>query len=235
MTEKLYLTDSYLTECDSQIIEIIGNFITLNKTVFYPLGGGQPNDTGKLIHNEKEFQVMSVKNSESKVLHELNSVEGLNSGDKIKAIIDWNKRFNLMKMHSAAHILSKVINSETGALFTGNQLGEKESRLDFSVKEFNRELLNSFELKANEVINQNLVVSVSFMERKKAFELPELFRLKNVLPKELPVFRIVSIGKFDIQADGGTHVKNTSEIGSIKITKLKNKGAENKRIYFELI
>ncbi|MBN2127359.1 MAG: alanyl-tRNA editing protein [Candidatus Diapherotrites archaeon] len=235
MTEKIYLTDSYVKEFDATVTEITGNFVVLNKTAFYPSGGGQPSDTGKILCNGKEFEVISVKNSGENVLHELINAEGLSVGDKVKGILNWERRHALMKMHSAAHILSKIIFSETGALFTGNQLGEKESRMDFSVKEFDRELLNSFEEKANNAITQNLNVIVSFLERDEAFEIPELFRLKNVLPKEIPVFRIVSIGNFDVQADGGTHVKNTSEIGRIKITNLKNKGAENKRIYFELI
>lgn len=239
MTEKLFLTDSYLRGCDATVLKaekIEGkNFAVLDHTIFYPQGGGQPSDTGKIIgENGDEYKVIFAKNMGEDVSHEVER-EGLKAGDKVKCVIDWEKRYKLMRMHTSAHILAAAINKEIGALITGNQLDTQQSRMDFNVKDFDRELLKKFEEKVNEVIAQDLRVSVSFEEREKALQRPELFRLKDVLPKDIPVLRILSIGDFDVQADGGTHVKSTKEIGKFKIVDFKNKGAENRRIYWELV
>lgn len=138
-------------------------------------------------------------------------------------------------MHTSSHILSAIINQETQALITGNQLEEQESRMDFNAKKIDKETIEKIETKANQIITSNIEIKISFERKEIAMQRPELFKLKDVLPKNIPIFRIVSIGNFDIQADGGTHVKNTKEIGKIKITNFKNKGAENKRIYWQLI
>lgn len=238
MTEKLYLTDSYLRECDAQVMKagkIDGkNFVVLDRTVFYPQGGGQPSDTGKMISQTgEEYKLLFAKNIGAEVSHELDR-EGLKTGDKVKCMVDWERRYKHMRMHTSAHIMAAVVNREYGALITGNQLGEQQTRMDFDAPAFTREKIPEVERKANEVISRGLPISIVFEEREKALARPELFRLKDVLPKEIPVLRILSIGDFDVQADGGTHVKNTSEIGKVKIVDMKNKGAENRRIYWEL-
>lgn len=237
MTEKLWLKDSYLREWDAIVQKVSdGKFVVLDRTAFYPASGGQPSDSGKMIDEKgNEFQVVFVKQFGQDISHEIKPLKegiGLLEGSKVHCVIDWQKRHKLMRMHSAAHILSAIIFKELGALITGNQLNEDKSRIDFNVKEFDQKLLSGFEAKANEVIQQNLEQKIEFMQFDEAMKLPELFRLKDVLPKNLPELRIVSIGSFDRQADGGTHVKNTGEIGWIKILKLENKGAENRRIYF---
>lgn len=233
MTQKLYLDDSYLKECEAEIVKAEGKFVELDKTIFYPQGGGQPSDTGKIFRGKDEFKVVSAKNSEGKVLHETDK-EGLKVGDTVKCVLDWEQRYKYMRMHTSAHIMAQIVLKELGALITGNQLGLEETRMDFSVPEFDKELLKSFEGKANEIIEKNLPITVSYEERETALKRPELFRLKDVLPKNIPILRIVAIGDFDIQADGGTHVKTTKEIGKIRITDFKNKGAENRRIYWKL-
>jgi len=235
MTKKLFHEDSYLKECDAVIEKVNdGKFVVLNQTIFYPQSGGQLFDTGKIIKEDgSEFNVVFGKQFGNDVSYEVDK-EGLKEGDKVKCVLNWERRHKMMRMHTSAHILAAVLNKESGALITGNQLGLEESRMDFNVNDFDRNLLEGFEQKANEAICRNLEITVSFEEREKVFARPELFKLKDVLPKDIPVFRIVSIGNFDVQTDGGTHVKNTSEIGKIKIIKLKNKGAENRRIYWKL-
>ena len=126
------------------------------------------------------------------------------------------------------------MHTEYGALITGNQLGEQQTRMDFDAPAFTKEKIPEVEAKANAMIARDLPISIAFEERGKALGRPELFRLKDVLPKDIKVFRILSIGDFDTQADGGTHVKSTKEIGRVKIVGMKNKGAENRRIYWEI-
>ncbi len=235
MTEIIYLKNSYAKECEATITKVERKFIITDKTVFYPQGGGQPTDTGKIVNVEsnKKYRVIFAKKIGEDVSHEVDS-EGLKEGDKVKIVLDWERRHNLMRMHTSAHILAGVIHNEIGALITGNQLDLEQSRMDFNVPEFDKELLKSFEEKSNEIIKQDLQITVSFEERETALKRPELFRLKDVLPKNIPELRIISIGNFDVQADGGTHVKSTKEIGKMKITNFKNKGAENRRIYWKL-
>jgi len=234
MTEKLYLTDSYMKEFEAEVTKVTdGKYAVLDRTAFYAIGGGQPNDTGKLIVNGKELNVVFVKAFGEDVSHEVEGGE-VKEGDKVKGVVDWDKRHKLMRMHSSAHILAAVIYKEIGSLITGGQLGAEKSRMDFNVKDFDRELLTAFEEKSNAVVDQALPITSEFIAYEKAMEMPEIFRLKNVLPKNLKELRVVKMGDFDAQADGGTHVKNTSEVGKIKIIKLENKGAENRRIVWAL-
>jgi len=236
MTKKLFLNDSYLKECESIVTKVSdGKFVVLDKTIFYGQSGGQPSDTGKLVkENEEEIKVVFAKGFGEEISHQIEPENSLKEGEKVKSVLDWEQREKYMKMHTSAHILAGVINKEIGALITGNQLGLEESRMDFNVPEFDKELLKSFEEKSNEIIEQGLEISISYEDREKALARPELFRLKDVLPKDIPTLRIVSIGNFDIQADGGTHVANTKEIGKMKITNFKNKGKENRRVYWKL-
>ena len=234
MTELLYLDDSYLKEFFANIASVAGNKIELDKTAFYPRGGGQLGDTGKIIASGKEYAVKSVEKVSGKVLHEMDSFEGLQAGMEINGAIDWERRYRMMRMHSAAHVLAAVIYREIGSLITGNQLGFEESRMDYNVKDFDRNLLQGFEEKANEIVVSALPIAISYIAREEAMKIPEIFRLRDLFPKVISDFRVISIGDYDRQADGGTHVRNTKEIGKIKITRLDNKGAENRRIYFEL-
>lgn len=139
-----------------------------------------------------------------------------------------------MRGHTACHILSYVVNKETGALITGNQIAEDKCRVDFDLDSFDRELIKSFEEKSNQIIRAAVDVDIKFLPREEAFQIPSVFKLRNVLPPSVKEIRIVAIGEYDIQACGGTHVKNTEEIKGIKIIKAENKGKNNRRIYFVL-
>ena len=234
MTELLCLNDSYIREFSAKITAIEGKAISPDKTAFYPQGGGQPADKGGIFCNGKEFQVLSVKKSGQNVMHELDSVDGLKVGGEVQGKLDWDRRYRLMRFHTSAHILAAVIFRETGKLITGNQLDETYSRMDFNVEEYSQEFLKGIEEKANAEIAKNHEISISVMPREEALKVPELVRLKDIMPPAISMWRIVKIGNLDIQADGGTHVKNTSEIGKIRITKTENKGKSNRRIYWEL-
>lgn len=237
MTELLYLKDAYIRECSANIIEIITNggrcFVILDRTIFYPQGGGQVYDLGKIIYNDKEYNILSVKKSEEKIFHEVDKL-GLNIGNKIICKVDWGRRYKLMRSHTATHILAETIFKETGALITGNQIEVDKCRIDFDLKNNNQELIKTAIEKANNVIKKNLPIKIDFILREEANKIPQLSKLAKGLPENLNEIRIVSIGDFDIQADGGTHVNNTKEIGKIIFLKVDNRGKNNRRVYFEV-
>lgn len=233
MTELLYMRDCYLKEFNATVIAVRDNFVELDKTAFYPLGGGEPNDTGKIISNGNEFIVKNVIKKEGKVLHEIDR-KGLNVGEKVHGILDWEKRYKIMRMHTASHLLSAIFNKESGALITGNQLDFEKSRIDFSLENFDREKINEFVEKANQLIKENRDVKIYFLKREEAFKIPGIVKLAGALPPKVEELRIVEIDGIDIQADGGNHVKNLAEIGKIEVVKLENKGKNNRRIYFTL-
>jgi misacylated tRNA(Ala) deacylase len=235
LTKELFLTDHYRKTCEAAITRLLSpTEAVLDQTVFYPQGGGQPFDTGVLERNGESFRVTAVKRCQDGIVHTLDRA-GLEAGDAVTSRIDWDRRYRLMRSHTSAHLLAHVLWKETGALITGNQLELEQCRMDFAAKDFDRGLLKGFEEKVNELIDRDLMVSISFEKYADAITRPELFRLKDVLPKNIPVLRILSIGGVDVQADGGTHVGHTKEIGSIEITDLKNKGAENRRVYWKLV
>jgi Ser-tRNA(Ala) deacylase AlaX len=163
--------------------------------------------------------------------HEVDRV-GLEVGNKIHGIIDWERRYRLMRMHTAAHVISEIINRETGALITGNQLDVEKSRIDYNLENFDRKKIEECVNKANEVIRQGLQVKVYFLKREEALKIPKITKLAKGLPENLEEVRIVEIEGFDIQADGGTHVSNLKEIGKIEIVKMENKGRSNRRLYY---
>jgi misacylated tRNA(Ala) deacylase len=240
-TKALYLEDSYLKEWESQVIEISGEeekqgkFIILDQTAFYPNSGGQPYDTGKIIRisNNEEFLVSYTGKFDGKISHEVDH-EGLKVGDKVKCILDWDRRFRLMRMHTAAHILSPIINMQTQALITGNQLGLDKSHIDFDLENFDREPFKDYIKSANEIITWNLPLKSYYVSSEQLANDKSLCKLAKGLPPDLKEIRIVEIESFDKQADGGTHVKSTSEVGKIIFLSADNKGAKRRRVYFTL-
>jgi len=233
MTELLYMKDCYLKEFSATVTAVEGNLVELDKTAFYPTGGGEPTDTGKIIANGQEFNVIDVSKKTGKVFHQLDK-EGLKVGDKIHGIIDWDRRYKLMRMHTAAHLISEIFNRETGALITGNQLDLDESRIDYNLENFDRDLINSYIKKANEIIQQDLPVKIYFLKREEALKIPKITKLAGAFPPNVPELRIVEIVGFDMQADGGNHVKSLEEIGRIEVAKMENKGKNNRRLYYIL-
>jgi len=231
MAELLYLADCYLKEFEAKVVKAEGNQIELDKTAFYPESGGQPSDKGKLLRGEEEFTMVKARKQGSSVVHEVDR-EGLAEGDIVKGVLDWDWRFKMMRMHTGAHVITTAVQAvEPGALVTGGQIGFEESRDDYCISDLGEEKVKEIEAKANEIVESGTEVQIYELPREEAFKLPQLFKLRDVLPPSISMIRIVRIGD-DLNACGGTHVKDTSEIGKIKITRTKSKGSDNKRIYY---
>ncbi len=234
MKQALYLTDSYLKEWTAKVTSAEGNLVCIDPTAFYPSGGGQPSDKGIIIGSAgKAFSVLSVSKRDGEIYHELDSY-GLKPGETVSCSLDWERRYKLMRMHTATHILCAVIHRHTKALITGNQLDADKTRVDFNLEDFDKEKIHAYAGEANEIISKGLPVRIYFMKREEALSLPSVVKLANSLPPQTGELRIVEIPGVDLQADGGCQVKNTSEIGKIKIAGTENKGKSNRRIYFTL-
>jgi misacylated tRNA(Ala) deacylase len=240
-TKALYLEDAYLKEWEAEILEVsgegekAGKVIILNETAFYPNGGGQPYDTGKIVRisDNSEFQVVYTGKFEGKISHEIDK-EGLKVGDKVKCVLNWERRYKLMRMHTAAHILSPIINKQTDALITGNQLDVEKSRVDFDLENFDKEAFKDYIKSANDIISWNLPIILYYVSQDQLANDKSLCKLAKGLPPELKEIRIIDIQSFDKQADGGTHVKSTGEVGKIIFLSAENKGAKRRRVYFTL-
>ncbi len=234
MSGMLYLEDSYLKECDASVQSVKdGKYIVLDRTLFYPKGGGQPHDTGRMMRGGEEFKVVFVGRFEGRVSHEVDR-PGLNEGDRVKCVLDWPRRYKIMRMHTAAHVLAATMHKELGVLITGNQLGEDRTRFDFNMEDFDREKFEMVVKKANEALSQDLQLKIYTLPREKAMEIEGVVKLANALPPSIRELRIVEIPGIDVQADGGTHVRNLREVGRIEILRLENKGKSNRRVYFTL-
>jgi misacylated tRNA(Ala) deacylase len=235
MTELLYLYDSYITEFTATVVGVEGLDVTLDVTAFYPSSGGQPGDTGVICiaDGDASFRVVDGKKKNGQILHRVET-DGLSPGDRVVCTIDWARRYKLMRMHTAAHMLSAVFNRD-GTLITGNQLNVDKSRMDFNMETFDREKINRYVDAANGIIVKNIAVETALMKREDAMKIPGVVKLASVLPPEIPELRIVKIGYIDAQADGGTHVRNTGEIGRIELIDVENKGKSNRRLYYRVV
>lgn len=225
---ELYIKDPYLKETEATIIFSQNNIVELDVNIFYPISGGQPNDLGRI----DDANVLDVKKENGKILIKLDKT--LEKGKKVICILDWQRRYKLMRMHTAAHLLSAIIHKETSALITGNQLGIEKSRIDFNLDNFDREQIKSFEDKANSMIDKEIEVRSYVVSREELDKNPNLIKLAKGLLESIKEVRIVEIEGFDAQPCAGTHIKNIKEIGRIKIIDAENKGKNNRRIYFKL-
>lgn len=239
-TKMLHFYDSYQKECDSTILSIAqheGNFLLeLDQTCFYPVSGGQPSDVGIIVDSDGvEYPVSSVYKFENKVLH-VTSKDGLKVGDAIHCKINWEERYRNMQFHTAIHVVTRLIERDSPIKVSSNNATQEKARIDFTLEDFDREYLGSFESKANELIKQNLPIKTFILSREQASNDPDLFRLAKGFDDSIQEIRIVQIGDdddiFDKTACGGAHVANTSEIPRIKFLKLENKGAQRRRINF---
>jgi Ser-tRNA(Ala) deacylase AlaX len=234
MTKALFLIDSYLRESKATVISVKNEkYVTLDQTIFYPKGGGQPPDTGKIIKGNDVYKVVCVSKSSGEIFHEVDHA-GLNVGDAVCCVLDWDRRYKLMRSHTAAHVFAALLNKGTGALTTGNQLGDNHVRFDFSLEKFDRDLLEDYLAKANQLFRTNVHVKWYELPKEEAMKIPGVVKMAKAFPPDLPKLRIVEIVGIDRQADGGTHVKNLREIGKIELVKTENKGKNNRRIYFKL-
>ncbi len=238
MTELLYQSDSYLKEFSAKVIEITSDppGIILDKTAFYPGGGGQPCDTGQLTGEYFLSKVEKTRKIGGEIIHILTPESTFPQIDEtITGMLNWERRYQLMRTHTAMHILCGVVLRDYGALVTGGDMEPLKGRMDFEFERMEKDLVSQIETSINQEVQENREVKVSVLPRDLAFQIPDLIRTKiNLLPEGIQEVRVVEISGLDLQADGGTHVHKTSEVGPIKVVDYKSKGKINKRIYIEL-
>ena len=230
MTELLYQTDSYLREFDATVTAVEGSAMALDRTAFYPGGGGQPNDLGTLSAKDRTWKIVKVRKAGELVWHE---VEGTppEVGMQLHGALDWERRYSLMRTHTAMHILCGVIFRDYGASVTGGNMELLRGRMDFEFETMRQELVREIEEKVNAEVANARDVRVQILPRQEAFQIPDLIRTKiNLLPEGITQVRTVEIVGLDLQADGGTHVANIREVGRIRVVDYKSKGKINKRI-----
>src|SRR5574340_586989 len=231
MTERLYQTDSYLREFAATITATTPDTgaLVLDRTAFYPGGGGQPCDFGAL----SDMPITAVKVMSGQILH---IVQGsLPAGTQVRGVLDWERRYKLMRTHTAMHVLCGVVFRDYGAQVTGGDMEPLKGRMDFEFSRLERALVTEIEMAINAEVAAARDVRVKSLPRDEAFRIPDLIRTKiNLLPPDVREVRTVEIVGLDLQADGGTHVANTREIGHIRVVDYKSKGAINKRLYIEI-
>ena len=239
MTIRLYHADSYQKIFDAQVLDhdIDLHGIILDQTIFYPGGGGQLADKGQIIILQKKLPLNNIKTVNGNIVHILpQSIPLPDIGSEVTGEIDWPHRYQLMRTHTAMHVLCGVIFRDYGASVTGGNMTPLAGRMDFEFASLHKDLVSVIEQSVNQEISKSLPVSWRDIPRAEALAIPDLIRTKiNLVPGKIKNIRVVEIKGLDLQADGGTHVRNTSEIGLIKITDYKSKGKENKRIYLELV
>jgi misacylated tRNA(Ala) deacylase len=232
MTELLYQTDSYRREFEARVIKAWPELhaVTLDATAFYPGGGGQPADAGTL----DGLRVSGIRREDGEILHVVDG-DLPPAGKVVRGVLDWHRRHQLMRTHTAMHVLCGVVFRDFGALVTGGDMQPLKGRMDFEFPRLKRELVSTIEHSVNSEIMAGREVHVRILPRDEAFRIPDLIRTKiDLLPKGIQEVRIVEIVGLDLQADGGTHVRNTSEVGRVHVSDYKSKGASNKRIYLEV-
>jgi misacylated tRNA(Ala) deacylase len=230
-TELLYLRDAYQREFDARVLSVRDDQVALDRTALYPTGGGQPHDTGTLT----DSRVVDVRKEGDLVWHRLDgAVPG--AGEEVHGTVDWGRRHALMRTHTALHVLCGVIWNEWGKAVTGGNMEPLEARMDF---EFDP-LPEGFGPRVEELVNRELAagrpIEVSFLSRDQALGDADLIRTKvNLIPESVREIRVVDIVGLDKQADGGTHVRSTADVGRIQVVKTESKGKGNKRIRIKVL
>ena len=234
MTEPLYHTDAYLQAFAAVVTAVEAQAVALDRTAFYPGGGGQPHDVGTLNAGGQTGSVSRVRKAGADIWHELDSAPPA-VGAQVHGALDWARRYRLMRTHTALHLLCGVIFRDYGASVTGGNMEPLKGRLDFEFETMHQALVREIEAKINAEVAAARPLRVQSLPREAAFQIPDLIRTKiNLLPAGILEVRTVEIVGLDLQADGGTHVANTSEVGRIRIVDYKSKGKINKRIEVEL-
>jgi len=235
LTRELFLHDAYLKEFEAGVVKLDGREVTLDATAFYPGGGGQPPDKGRLGVGPVQAAVVDVRREGGGVVHVLDRPIPETVKD-LRGELDWERRFAHMRHHTALHVLSGVIWKNFGAKVTGGQMRSDRARMDFSFPgEWTADVVGEIERLTNEALAEERPVKVYELPREEALGNPDLIRTQvNLVPERVKTIRIVEIEGLDTQADGGTHVANTREVGPLEITGHKSKGRQNKRIEFVL-
>jgi misacylated tRNA(Ala) deacylase len=238
MTRLLFQIDSYLKETAAIItaVDQENHCVLLDQTVVFPGGGGQQYDTGSLSWGDKKYRVARARKKPDGLWHVLEGENELpGAGEFVTISVDWGRRYQNMRTHTAMHILCGVVFRDYGALVTGGDMEPLKGRMDFEFESMTRDLVTEIEEAVNKEVSSGREVKTQILSREAAFQIPDLIRTKiNLLPDGISEVRTVEIVGLDLQADGGTHVHNTAEVGRMRIPDYKSKGKINKRIYVEL-
>jgi len=236
MTLLICHEDSYVREFEAKVVAVDSdaNAVALGRTAFFPGGGGQPHDIGKIEFDGGSASVVKVKRGGEDIWHTLEG-DVPSEGTIVRCALDWDRRYALMRTHTSLHILCGVIWRDYGASVTGGNMEPLRGRLDFEFERLDADLVAEIESKINAEVDAARDVRVATLPREEAFQIPDLIRTKiNLLPEGITEVRTVEIVGLDLQADGGTHVANTREVGRIRIADYHSKGKINKRIRVEL-
>jgi misacylated tRNA(Ala) deacylase len=234
MTEELYLVDAYLREFDSHVVAVDGDGVVLDRTAFHPEGGGQPADAGHLTDGAgRSWAVHGAESTKSGVVHRVAGAPP-EVGVAVRGSIEWDRRYACMRYHTCLHILSGVVYHRFGSDITGGQIYLDRARMDLSIPGFDRSLAEQIVEEVNRVVERSLPIAVRFVPRDELARNPGLVRVDTQLVPEVERLRVIDIRGFDAQADGGTHVRSTAEVGPVSLQKVENKGARNKRLYLTL-
>ena len=230
MTEILCYEDSYLSAFEAVVVDSIDTGVVLDRTAFYPGGGGQPADTGSLSDGGREWRVTKLARDKERLTHRLDG-EPPATGTVVRGEIDWARRYELMRTHTALHILCGVVWRDYGAQVTGGDMKPLTARMDFELERMSADFAADVQERVNAEVAASRPVHIRELPREEAFKIPDLIRTKiNLLPKSIAQVRIVDIEGLDVQADGGTHVANTHEVGYISVVGHESKGRINKRL-----
>ena len=233
MTDLLYLENSYLREFTATVVgqDLEQNGVVLDRSAFYPGGGGQLPDQGSLWLGEREYRVTKARRGSVHIIDgELPPMES-----SVRGVLDWERRYRIMRTHTAMHVLCGVVWRDYQASVTGGNMDILAGRMDFEFERLQPDVIDEIQENINREVSAARQVRTKILPREEAFQIPDLIRTKiNLLPASIKEVRTVEIVGLDLQADGGTHVANTSEVGSIAITKYKSKGGINKRLYVEI-
>jgi len=236
-TTLLYATDSYVRAFEARVMATDGRAVALDQTAFYPGGGGQQADHGELLFEGRRLALAGLSKRDGVVWHELAEDAGDPPpvGTKVVGEIDWPFRYNMMRTHTALHLLCGLIFRDYGAQVTGGQMYPDRARMDFALGTMTPDFLHDIQRSVNAAVADDHPIKVYDLPRDEALQIPDLIRTKiNLLPPEITRIRIVEIVGVDLQADGGTHVHSTREVGGIKVLRTENKGKENKRMEITL-
>ena len=234
MTELLFHEHSYLKEFDGTVTDVLDSGVALDRTAFYIGGGGQPSDVGTLSAEGREYVVTGVKRDGGLLVHLIDGDRPV-QGSSVSGRIDWERRYQLMRTHTALHILCGVVWRDYGALVTGGNMQPGEARMDFELERMTADFAEEVEAKINQEVEAARNVLVANLAREEAEQIPDLIRTKiNLLPANILEVRTIDIEGLDVQADGGTHVNNTTEVGHIRVVGHESKGRINKRLRIAL-
>lgn len=236
-TTLLYATDSYLRAFEARVVAVEGRAAALDQTAFYPGGGGQMADHGELLVDGRRLALAGLSKRDGVVWHEIaeDAGEPPAVGATVAGEIDWPFRYTMMRTHTALHLLCGLIFRDYGAQVTGGQMYPDRARMDFTLATMTQDFLHDIERSVNEAVAADHAINVYALPRAKALKIPDLIRTKiNLLPPEITEIRIVEIVGVDLQADGGTHVASTAEVGGIRVLRTENKGKQNKRMEIAL-